>query len=52
MTGGPNSRKRPIDYEFSTYDRNDLIFRFANVTEEQVERITKPAELQEQTNNG
>ena len=52
MTGGPNSRKCPIDYEFSTYDRNDLIFRFANVTAEQVERITKPAQLQEQTYNG
>lgn len=29
MTGGPNSHKHPIDYEFSQYDRNDLIYKFA-----------------------
>ena len=29
MTGGPNAEKHDIDYEFSEYDRNDLIFRFA-----------------------
>ena len=29
MTGGPNSKKHPIDYEFSEYDRSDLIYRFA-----------------------
>jgi len=29
MTGGPNSEKHDIDYEFSGYDRNDLIYRFA-----------------------
>ena len=29
MTGGPNSGKHPIDYEFSEPNRNDLIYRFA-----------------------
>ena len=29
MTGGPNSNKHPIDYEFSEPDRSDLIYRFA-----------------------
>ena len=29
MTGGPNSDKHPLDYEFSEYDRNDLVYRFA-----------------------
>jgi NADH-quinone oxidoreductase subunit I len=39
MTGGPNSEKHPIDYEFSQYDRNDLIFKFAKEVEE--EKIAK-----------
>ena len=29
MTGGPNSKNHPIDYEFSEHDRSDLIYRFA-----------------------
>ena len=29
MTGGPNGKKHPIDYEFSEPDRSDLIYRFA-----------------------
>ena len=29
MTGGPNADRHPIDYEFSEYDRTDLIYRFA-----------------------
>jgi len=29
MTGGPNAQKHPIDYEFSEFDRSDLIYRFA-----------------------
>ncbi|NOZ03349.1 MAG: 4Fe-4S dicluster domain-containing protein [FCB group bacterium] len=40
MTGGPNSGKHPIDYEFSEFDRCNLIYRFANVSPEEVERIT------------
>ena len=41
MTGGPNSDKHEIDYEYSEYDRNDLIFRFAKkVSEEELENAT------------
>lgn len=29
MTGGPNSKKHPIDYEFSEPDRDNLIYKFA-----------------------
>jgi len=35
MTGGPNSHKHPIDYEFSQYDRNDLIYKFAKEMDEE-----------------
>ena len=31
MTGGPNAHKHSIDYEFSEYDRSNLIYRFAKV---------------------
>ncbi len=50
MTGGPNSHKQPLDYEFSTYDRNDLIFRFANVSQEEIDRVAvKPKPKPEPT---
>ena len=40
MTGGPNSDKHPIDYEFSQYDRGDMIYQFAkDVSDEQMEQI-------------
>ena len=40
MTGGPNSKKHPIDYEFSEPDRSDLIYRFAKPgTKEGMEKI-------------
>ncbi len=29
MVGGPNSERHIIDYEFSEYDRNSLIYQFA-----------------------
>ncbi|MDB9722498.1 MAG: 4Fe-4S binding protein [Fidelibacterota bacterium] len=29
MVGGPNSSKHPIDYEFSEFDRTNLIYQFA-----------------------
>ena len=29
MTGGPNAKKHSIDYEYSEYNRSDLIYRFA-----------------------
>lgn len=40
MTGGPNSEKQPLDYEYSQYDRNKLIFKFSNVTKKDIKRIT------------
>ena len=40
MTGGPNSKRHPIDYEFSEPDRSDLIYRFAKPgTKEGMEKI-------------
>jgi hypothetical protein len=39
MTGGPNSHKHPIDYEFSQYDRNELIYKFAKDVDE--EKLSK-----------
>jgi len=36
MVGGPNSSKHEIDYEFSEYDRNNIIYRFAKVPPEEV----------------
>jgi hypothetical protein len=48
MTGGPNAEKHDIDYEFSEYDRNDLIYRFAKkVSDEDVTNAT--TETQEVT---
>jgi NADH-quinone oxidoreductase subunit I len=31
MVGGPNSSKHEIDYEFSEYDRGDMVYRFGKV---------------------
>ena len=40
MTGGPNSKKHPIDYEFSEHDRSDLIYRFAKPgTKEGIQKV-------------
>ena len=40
MTGGPNAKKHPIDYEFSEPDRSDLICRFAKPgTKDVIENI-------------
>lgn len=46
MTGGPNSHKHPIDYEFSQYDRNDLIYKFAKDVED--EKMSKYLPQQKQ----
>lgn len=43
MTGGPNSYKTPIDYEFSEYDRNNLIYKFAVATQEDIDGYMNPA---------
>ena len=44
MTGGPNAEQHDIDYEFSEYDRNDLIYRFAKKVsgEDLANATTKP----------
>jgi len=52
MTGGPNSNRHSMDYEFSEYDRNDLIFRFSKVPDDIVasyaeEKLRKEAEKAE-----
>ena len=36
MVGGPNEDKHEIDYEFSQYSRDGLIFEFADVTDEDI----------------
>ncbi len=48
MTGGPNSRKHPIDYEFGEYDRNNLIYRFAAMTDKEVEAALRVPESNEE----
>lgn len=44
MTGGPNSSKHEIDYEFSEFDRNDMVFRFSRVPSHLAAEHRKPAE--------
>jgi hypothetical protein len=42
MVGGPNSSKHPIDYEFSEFDRTDLIYQFAKkLSTEENENLQK-----------
>ena len=36
MVGGPNESKHEIDYEFSQYKREGMIFEFTNVTDQQI----------------
>lgn len=36
MVGGPNSHKHDMDYEFGKYDRDELMYEFANATDEEV----------------
>ena len=43
MVGGPNSSKHPIDYEFSQFDRKDLIYQFAKkLTPDQKKKLESP----------
>lgn len=42
MVGGPNSEKHIIDYEYSEYDRRNLIYQFAKIiSAEQKENLQK-----------
>jgi formate hydrogenlyase subunit 6/NADH:ubiquinone oxidoreductase subunit I len=36
MVGGPNDKKHEIDYEFSQYQRDGMIFEFADATDEMI----------------
>ncbi len=45
MTGGPNSSKHEIDYEFSEFNRNDIVFRFSKVPPAMAAEYSKPAEV-------
>ena len=36
MVGGPNSEKHEIDYEFSQYKRDGMIFEFADATDDMI----------------
>ena len=36
MVGGPNDKKHEIDYEFSQYKRDGMIFEFADATDDQI----------------
>jgi len=36
MVGGPNDKKHEIDYEFSQYKRDGMIFEFAEATDDEV----------------
>ena len=36
MVGGPNEDKHEIDYEFSQYKREGMIFEFTNVTDQEI----------------
>jgi hypothetical protein len=48
MVGGPNNAKHDIDYEFSEFDRNDLIYQFAkSITKEQKESLQPPKSKEE-----
>ena len=48
MTGGPNSSKHPLDYEYSEYDRRNLVFNFAKVTQEEIDKYTIPPPEEQQ----
>lgn len=37
MVGGPNDEKHEIDYEFSQYKREGMIFEFADATDESIQ---------------
>ena len=36
MVGGPNAEKHEIDYEFSQYKRDGMIFEFVDATDETI----------------
>lgn len=42
MTGGPNSEKQPLNYEYSAYDRSELIYSYAKISIKEVNEIMSP----------
>ena len=48
MTGGPNSKKQPLDYEYSQYDKKNLIFEFATLTKNDIKKFTTPPPPQQE----
>ena len=48
MVGGPNSSKREIDYEFSEYDRGDMVYRFAKVPPDVLQEYVDTGEDQKE----
>ena len=47
MVGGPNSPRHEIDYEFSEYDRNDLVYRFSKVPPDILQNYVQKKEISE-----
>jgi len=47
MTGGPNSHKKPLDYEYSEYDRDKLIYKYATITKKEIKKLTAEPKQQE-----
>ena len=39
MVGGPNAQKHEIDYEFSQYERDGMIFEFADATDDEIREV-------------
>jgi len=48
MTGGPYEERQPLDYEYAQYNRNNLIFKFSNVTKKEIKRLTTPPPAQQE----
>ena len=47
MVGGPNEHKHEIDYEFSQYERNGLIYEFATASDQDIIDIGAESYLEE-----
>lgn len=47
MTGGPNSHKHQLDYEYSEYDRDKLIYKYATITKKEIKKLTAEPKQQE-----
>ena len=50
MVGGPNSHKHDMDYEFGKYEREGLMFEFANATDEEIVAVGGEKYLEKKRN--